>query len=112
MIIGTMFFSQVRYLNNTNLGFNKDLLVVIDVNTGKARTNFETVKKEMAKIPSVKNVSVTSGARRMEIIPDYQDKKEGNTGEPQTAYMFGADKDFLKTFEVTLLKGRNFDKPQ
>jgi putative ABC transport system permease protein len=26
--------------------------------------------------------------------------------------MFGADKDFLKTFEVTLLKGRNFEGPK
>ena len=61
MIIGTIvLFLQVRYLNNTNLGFNKDLLVVIDVNTGKARSNFEAVKNEMAKIPTVKNVSVTS----------------------------------------------------
>ena len=61
MIIGTIvLFLQVRYLNNTNLGFNKDLLVVIDVNTGKARSNFEAVKNEIAKIPTVKNVSVTS----------------------------------------------------
>jgi len=34
---------------------------VIDVNTRKARSNFEAVKTEMAKIPAVKNVSVTSG---------------------------------------------------
>ena len=61
MIIGTIvLFLQVRYLNNTNLGFNKDLLAVIDVNTRKARANFEAVKTEMAKIPAVKNVSVTS----------------------------------------------------
>src|SRR5215211_3525929 len=61
MIIGTIvLFLQVQYLNNTNLGFNKDLLVVIDVNTRNARTNFEAIKAEMAKIPTVKNVSVTS----------------------------------------------------
>jgi putative ABC transport system permease protein len=61
MIIGTIvLFLQVRYLNHTDLGFNKDLLVVIDVNTGKARSNFEAVKTEMSKIPAVKNVSVTS----------------------------------------------------
>jgi putative ABC transport system permease protein len=48
MIIGTIvLFLQVRYLNNTNLGFNKDLLVIIDVNTGKARSNFEAVKNDI-----------------------------------------------------------------
>ncbi|HTF30997.1 MAG TPA: ABC transporter permease, partial [Flavitalea sp.] len=114
MIIGTIvLFLQVRYLNNTNLGFNKDLLVVIDVNTGKARTNFQAVKTEMEKIPSVKAVSVTSRVpgewKTFRII---KIGRIGNTSEPQTAYMFGADKDFLKTFEVTLLKGRNFDTPQ
>jgi putative ABC transport system permease protein len=60
MIATIVLFLQVRFLNNTNLGFNKDLLVVIDINTRKARSNFEAVKNEMARIPAVKNVSVTS----------------------------------------------------
>jgi len=112
MIIGTIvLFLQVRYLNNTDLGFNKDLLVVIDVNTRKARSNFEAVKNEMAKIPTVKNVSVTSRVpgewksfRTIKI-------KNNGSNEDKIAYMIGADKDFAKTFEVTLLKGRNFNSP-
>ncbi|MBC7828349.1 MAG: ABC transporter permease [Chitinophagaceae bacterium] len=110
MIIGTMvLFLQVRYLNNTSLGFNKEHLVVIDVNTRKARENFEAVKNEMAKIPTVRNVSVTS--RVPGEWKSYRTIKIKNTGSPdehKVAYMFGADKDFLQTFEVTLLKGRNF----
>jgi len=110
MIIGTIvLFLQVRYLNNTNLGFDKDLLVVIDVNTNKARTNFETVKTEMSKIPTVKNVSVTSRVpgewKSYRII---KIKNDGNTEEPRVSYMFGIDKDFAKTFGVTIIKGRNF----
>ena len=38
-------------------------------------------------------------------------KNTGSTDEPKVAYMFGADKDFARTFEVTLLKGRNFNSP-
>jgi len=114
MIIGTIvLFLQVRYLNHTNLGFNKDLLVVIDVNTRKARSNFEAVKNEMAKIHTVKNVSVTSRVPgEWKSFRTIKIKNTGNTDEHKVAYMFGADKDFVKTFEVTLLKGRNFDTPK
>lgn len=111
MIIGTIvLFLQVRYLNSTSLGFNKDLLVVIDVNTGKARSNFEAVKAEMAKIPSVKNVSVTSRVPgEWKALRTIKINNMGSTGEPKIAYMIGADKDFLGTFEIPLLKGRNFN---
>lgn len=111
MIIGTIvLFMQVRYLNNTDLGFNKDLMVVIDVNVGKARTNFEALKNEMEKIPSVKEVSVTSRVpgewktfRRIKL------RNLGGAEEYTTSYMIGADKDFINTYEVALLQGRNFD---
>ena len=111
MIIGTIvLFLQVKFLNNTDLGFNKDLLVVIDVNTGAARRNFEAVKNEMSKIPSVKNVSVTSRVPgEWKSYRTLKIKKQGSGDEPLVSYMFGADKDFLKTFEVNLLKGRNFN---
>lgn len=113
MIIATIvLFMQVSYLNNTDLGFNKNLLVVIDVNTRKARANFETVKAEMAKIPAVKDVSVTSRVPgEWKSFRTVKIKNNGSTGEPGVAYMLGADKDFLKTYEIDLLKGRNFDTP-
>jgi putative ABC transport system permease protein len=110
MIVATMvLFLQVNFMNNTDLGFNKDLMVVIDVNTGAARTNFEAVKNEMSKLSAVKNVSVTSRVpgewkemRRIKVGPD------GSTNEPVVTYMFGADADFMNTYEVELVDGRNF----
>ena len=113
MIIATIvLFMQVKYMNTTNLGFNKDLLVVIDVNTGKARSNFEAVKAEIAKIPAVKNVSVTSRVPgEWKTYRTIKIKNNGSTEEPKVAYMIGADKDFLKTFEVKLISGRNFNTP-
>jgi putative ABC transport system permease protein len=110
MIIGTIvLLMQVRFLNNTELGFNKDLMLVIDVNVGRARSNFEWVKTEMSKIPAVERVSVTSRVpgewktlRRVKV------KKEGAEGQHQIAYAVGADKDFLATYEIELVKGRNF----
>jgi putative ABC transport system permease protein len=111
MIIGTIvLYLQVRYLNNTSLGFNKDLLAVIDVNTGKARSEFQAIKSEMEKVSSVKAVSVTSRVPgEWKSFVTIKIKKMGNTADPLVAYMFGADKDFMRTYEIQLLKGRNFD---
>ncbi|WP_128544537.1 ABC transporter permease [Larkinella soli] len=113
LIIGTIvLFRQVQFMKTAHLGFNKNLLVVIDVNTGAARDHFETIKTSMTQIPSVKQVSVSSRVpgewktiRRVKINP------QGKADDPQVAYLIGADKDFLNTFEVKLLQGRNFVNP-
>ncbi len=110
MTIGTIvLFMQVNYMNNTDLGFNKDLMVVIDVNVDKARTNFEVLKNEMTKVPAVKDVSVTSRVPgEWKLFRRVKLRNEGSTDD-QTAYFFSADKDFMKTYEIELAQGRNFD---
>ncbi|HYC87256.1 MAG TPA: ABC transporter permease [Chryseosolibacter sp.] len=111
MIIGTMvLLLQVNYLRTTDLGFNKDLMVVIDVNVRKARSNFEVLKSEMASLASVKNVSVTSRVPgEWKTIRSVKLRNQNSTEEERVSYLIGADKDFLETYEITLLKGRNFD---
>jgi putative ABC transport system permease protein len=110
LMIGTVvIYRQVRFMNTTDLGFNKDLLVVIDVNTKKAKENYEVIKADMVKIPSVKQVSVTSRVPgEWKTIRLVKINKQGHNDEPKVAYLFGADKDFLNTFKVRLAKGRNF----
>ncbi|MFD1141945.1 ABC transporter permease [Larkinella insperata] len=113
LIIGTIvLYWQVRFMNTTHLGFNKDQLVVIDVNTGTARDRFETIKAEMAKVPTVKNVSVTSRVPgEWKMIRTVKINPQSKADDHQIAYLIGADKDFLNTFELTLLRGRNFANP-
>ena len=110
MIIGTIvLFMQVRFLNNSELGFDKELMVVIDVNVAKARSNFEWVKNEMSKLSAVQHVSATSRVPgEWKSIPKIKVKKEGSAGELQTAFTIAADKDFLSTYNIPLLRGRTF----
>lgn len=111
MMIGTIvLLMQVRFLNSTDLGFNKDLMVVIDVNTGAARSQFEVIKDGMSKISSVKSVSVSSRVPgEWKTIRICKAKTEGSAADPLVTYFIGADQDFLGTFEVKLLQGRNFN---
>ena len=110
MIIGTIvLLKQVQFLNNTNLGFDKNLMLVIDVNVLKARTNYEWVKTEMAKVPAVQQVSVTSRVPgEWKTFRRVKAKQEGNAGDHQISYAIGADRDFLPTYDIQLLSGRNF----
>jgi putative ABC transport system permease protein len=110
MIIGTIvLLKQVQFLNHTNLGFDKNLMLVIDVNVGKARTNYEWVKSEMEKVSAVQKVSVTSRVPgEWKTFRRVKAKQEGNAGEHQISYVIGADKDFISTYDIELLGGRNF----
>ncbi len=109
MIATIVLFQQVRFANNKNLGFNKELLVVVDINSGRVRNGAETIKTEFSRISTVKNVSVTSRVPgEWKTIPTVKIRPEGNTDEHQVAYLIATDENFAKTFEVQLLKGRNF----
>jgi putative ABC transport system permease protein len=110
MIVATIvLFLQVRFVNNKDLGFNKDFLVVVDINSGKIRNAASTIISEFSKIPNVQNVSTTSRVPgEWKAIPTVKIKQIGGGDELKVAYLLGVDENFSKTFEVQLLKGRNF----
>ena len=110
MIIATfVLFLQIRYINNKDLGFNKDLLLVVDINSGKVRNAAAVINSEFSKIPHVRNISTTSRVPgEWKIIPTIKVRNEGNTEDHKISYFLGVDEHFTNTFEVKILKGRNF----
>ena len=60
MIIATIIvYQQMEYVNNTDMGFKKDQLVVIDINSGKVRRAAQTIKTEFSKLSHVQNVTLS-----------------------------------------------------
>ncbi len=109
MIATIVLFQQVRFANNKNLGFNKELLLVVDINSGEIRKGAETIKAEFSRIPTVRHVSVTSRVPgEWKSIPTVKIRTTGNTDEHKIAYLIGADENFARTFDIKLLNGRNF----
>ncbi|MBC7777943.1 MAG: ABC transporter permease [Phycisphaerae bacterium] len=111
MIATGVVWRQMRFLEKKDLGFTHDQLVVVDINSGKVRRDFETVKAGYAQIPGVEAVSVTSRVpgewKNMANVVVRREGEAANT-ETKTAWFIGADEDFLKTYDVALLSGRNF----
>jgi putative ABC transport system permease protein len=109
MVATLVLLQQVRYANRKNLGFNKELLLVVDINSGSIRREAETVKTELNRLASVKEVSAVSRVPgEWKTIPMVKIRPEGSTRDHAAAYTIGGDRNFAKTFEVQLLNGRNF----
>jgi len=110
MIIATLVvFLQMKYVKTADMGFNKEQLLVADINSGAVRRGASTIKSEYSKLAAVKSVTVTNRVPgEWKVIPKVAARKNGSTGEGDYMYFFAADEDFLKTFEIGLLKGRNF----
>ncbi|MFT3701677.1 MAG: ABC transporter permease [Agriterribacter sp.] len=103
-------YQQMQFVHTKDLGFDKDKLVVIDINSGDIRRSAATVKAAFAKLPQVKSTAVTStvpGA--WETIPTVKvNADNSNPTSGKDIYYFGVDGQFLSTYDIKLLKGRNF----
>lgn len=103
-------YQQMQYVNNKDMGFDKEKLVVIDINSGAVRRSAATIKDEFAKLSTVKSVAVTStvpGAWKT--IPSVKvNTDNSNPTNGKDMYFFGVDGQFLSTYNIKLLKGRNF----
>jgi putative ABC transport system permease protein len=111
MIVATIVaYMQMQYINTKDMGFKKDQLVVVDINSGKVRHSAEIIKNDFKKLPQVQDVSVSSRVPgEWKNLPKVEVRKQGEGATKNNdAYFIGVDAQFLKTYEVALVKGRNF----
>jgi len=100
----------MKYVETKDMGFKKDQLVIVDINSGKVRRGAETIKREFAKLSHVKDVSVSSRVPgEWKNLVKVRVKNENITSlDGKDMYFLGIDDQFLKTYNIQLLKGRNF----
>ncbi len=109
MIVSTLVvYRQLQYIQNKELGFKKDFMVVVDINSGAARGNFQAMKTAFAQHPDVLNVSATSRVPgEWKNITQIDIAYAGGQDSMESLFFCG-DEDMLDVFEMELLQGRNF----
>lgn len=109
MIASTLIiYKQLEYVRSKDLGFSLDNLLVIDINSGRLRRNFENVKAEFAKVPEVQSISTSTRVPgEWKSFPITTVNPAGSPSSIETIFV-GIDQDFLKTYNIKLLEGRNF----
>ena len=110
LIIGTMIIKdQLNFIQNKNLGFNKEHLITID-NTSIFKDHIESFKQEISNIQNV--VSSTASTLMFQSgIPGeafLYDKVKGN--DIVACQYIDVDYDFEKTYQIKIKEGRFFSK--
>jgi len=110
LIVSTLIvYKQTKYLNNKDLGFNKEQILYFQIR-GDVSRNLETFKTELKRSPNV--VSVTSGYG----LPGDQYAGDGiaipgKEGDKEySANVFIGDHDYVKTLGLRIIAGRDFSK--
>ncbi len=111
MIIGTIVVtSQIRFLKNKNLGFNKENLVVMEIQDSTFRSKIETFKKELLNNPDIEAVTNSTGVPgQIEWIQVMRIEQEDKMND-HAIIMAQTDYDFVETMNMKIVKGRDFDK--
>jgi ABC-type antimicrobial peptide transport system permease subunit len=111
LIIGSIIiFSQVKFMKNKNLGFDKEHLLYIRVE-GSLKKSHSSMKHELLQHPGIKNITLTShsptGIYNNGSGWDWEGRDP--SVDPLVTY-FGVDPDFLDTFQMELAEGDSFRK--
>lgn len=101
---------QLAYISKKALGFQGDQVIVIEINDGNVRNNYEVIKSEL-----LKNADVLSVTAMTRVVGGYRTPpqvgvvQEGQPGDaPYTFGYYGMDEDALATLNLKLQEGRNF----
>ncbi len=110
LIIGTVLvYKQLDYIRNKDLGFNRQQVLSVPTNSA-IRANLESYKNDTLQHSSVVNVtSATSRPTQVgNINPVYW---EGRGPDQYETFKFVAiDVDYIKTFEMEIIDGRDFSR--
>ncbi len=112
MIIGTMVvLKQLNFFRNTDLGFNKENVVVIQ-SSNRLGSSEETYRQTLKSMPGVINAATTTSIPSASSFGDsYQPEDEGNKKSAEiNVNSFMVDEAFIPTLNIQLIKGRNFSK--
>ena len=101
---------QMKYILNTDLGYEKEQIVVIETPSTAFRENLDIIKNELRSNPNLAVVSSSSYLPNRIMDQAFFDWP----GRPEESYISTyvgfADYDWIDMFEIDIVKGRNFSR--
>jgi putative ABC transport system permease protein len=103
-------YRQNQFIHTKDLGFNKDQVITFGVQTKNLRNSYRAFKNEIEKYPGVVASSIGT-----DVLGDGYTNNSGpmlsksNPDLSAVTTIFGVDFDFIKTYDLQIVQGRDFD---
>jgi putative ABC transport system permease protein len=109
LIIGTLtIFNQLKFMNNRDLGFDKDNVVLIPVKDDRIRSQIEQIKESLLQYPGVERITAVSNipGGRINNNPLSHDEQSASVQASEVSVDF----DYIETLRLDIIEGRNFSR--
>jgi len=112
LIIGTVTaLRQMHFMKNKDMGYNKENLMVIPVESNNVVTHFDAFRNDLLRNPLI---MIVSGSQKVPAEREYSDSGWDTDllDEPLMSRFFAVNFDFIDTYKIEMVAGRAFDKSQ
>ncbi|HMI62735.1 MAG TPA: ABC transporter permease [Puia sp.] len=111
----SVLYLQLLYMQNRNLGFNKDQVLTFHISNREVREHIEDIKMQLLQDPSIESAAAAGNPIGNNDIGAIQANFSRNGAidlKPTKVLSFYADADYIPTLQIQLAAGRNFEAAQ
>ncbi len=111
LIVSTVVvLSQLDFLRNRKLGFDKEHVVVVPIRDNSLREDYQAIKADLTRNPDIVSATITIGVPGGVVAGDAIQLITEEGKKTLTLRMIYADHDFIKTMGMEIVQGRDFSR--
>ena len=100
---------QMRFLQDTSLGFDKEQQLVIPLQSEESRDNYQAFKNQLKSQQGIQSVSGGSSYPGLKILQDWLLYPDGKTADDVVdVYINRVNNDFFEVLDLEILAGRGY----
>ncbi|MGV3589489.1 MAG: ABC transporter permease [Adhaeribacter sp.] len=107
-------YKQLSYLKDRALGLDKDHIVNLNYNSTQLGPKYDAFRQELLTNPAVKEVGRSIGVPSDRLLNSMGNARlqtaDSMANSPVAFQYLGIDQDFIQTYKIKLLAGRNFSE--
>lgn len=106
IISSLVIYRQIQYIKTSDLGYQKEFVVALGVDD-EVEKSYDVLKSQLADLPGVESTSLIY---ETPTVIDWRDGMVTPEGKQILLAANPVDQDYLTTFDIRLLAGRDFDE--